>query len=253
MATNVLEIFKNEDRVRQIGGKLEEDYYLFRNDVEYINDYFYDLFYTLGLTDNMELIIYTLNKGLINLRSVFVSKTLKDLESGKIERGKFLSERMRKKVETLSPEARVKVEHRENVRNLNMLYKKILDGYLKEYKLFSLETRHSKRSLELFGHTLFATSSRIEIDVIKFVDSYKSYMEASESKIKRLHDNAAAAMNKFFNGMIITQKELSRYFIIKNGRIEANPKSVKILDYSRLGKRTYTITVIDDGNKKQKK
>lgn len=190
--------FKNEYKVRKVGGRLESDYYSLKRDIEYINDYFFELFYILNLTDDIDLIVDTLNDGLRNLCSVFISKTIRDIEAEKIPKNKFLSSQMKTKLETIPPEERAKVWERETKRSLKALYKKIYEQYIKECRLFCLETKHNKRALEICRKTLFITPSRIEIDGTKFLEVYTSFMEADESETKKLHEQAAEAINRFF-------------------------------------------------------
>ena len=248
--TDTEDKFKNEDKVRKVGGRLYSDYYGFKREVEYINDYFFELFYILNLTDDIDLIVDTLNDGLHNLCSVFIDKTIRDIEAGKIAKNKFLSSQMKTKLESLPPEEQAKVWERETKRSLKVLYKKIHEQYTKEYRIYGLETKHNKRALEICRKTLFVTPSRIEIDGDKFIEVYTDYMEADESETKKIHEQAAAAINRFFNGAVeITQKELSKYFILEYGIVKVNPKSVNITDYARLGIRTIR-TAKKDGRKK---
>lgn len=231
--------FKDEKLIRKIGGRLESDYYTLRRDVDYINECFFELFYILGLTGNIDLIVDTLNNGLQNLCSVFVDNAVRSIEAGKIDKNKFLTQRMRDKLETMPPEERAKVWERETKRALKMRYKDIYEQYLTRNGLYYLETRHNKAALEICRKTLFVTPSRIEIDGAKFIEVYTSFMEADESETKKIHEQAAAALNRFFNGVVpITQKELSKYFILEYGIVKPNPTSINKTDYARLGART---------------
>lgn len=216
--------FKDENLVKKIGGRLERDYYSLKRDINYINDYFFGLFQILGLTDDIDLIIDTLNDNFRNLRSVFIAKTLRDMEAGKI------------------PHNRGKAWEDETMKKLYKRYKEIYEQYLKDNGLHYLESNHSRISLELCRKTLFVAPSRIEIDGEKFIEVYSSFMEADESETKKLHEQAAAAINRFFNGsVVITQEELSKYFVLKSGIVKPNPKSINKMDYARLGARTVRI------------
>ena len=239
MARDKEDKFKNEDKVRKVGGRLKSDYYTFKREVEEINDNFFELFYILNLTDDIDLIIDTLNNGLRNLCSVFIGKVIRDIEAEKIPKNKFLSSQIKTKLESLPPEEKAIVWERETKRSLKVLYKKIVKQYTDEYRLYGLETKHHKRAFEICRKTLFITPSRIEIDGAKFVEVYTSFLEADGSEIKKLHEQAAEAINRFFGGAVeITQKELSKYFILEYGIVKVNPKSINKTDYARLGKRT---------------
>jgi hypothetical protein len=231
--------FKNQDKVRKAGGRIETDYFNFRREIDYINENFFELFYILNLTDDIDLILDALNDGLNNLCSVFIYKTIRDIEAGKISKDKFLSSRMKTKLESLPPEEQATVWERETKRKLKFLYKDIYKQYLREKGVCYLETRYNKSALEILRKTLFITPERIEIDGEKFVEVYADYMAADESETRKLHEQAAESINRFFNGSVaITEKELSKYFILEYGMVKVNTASVNITDYARLGART---------------
>ena len=243
--------FKNEDKVIKVGGKVASDYYRFKSEIEYINENFFWFFFLLDLTDDIDLIIDTLNNDLQNLCSVFINKVMRNIEAGKIRKDKFISPKTKAKLESLPPEEQATVWERETKRSLKFLYKKKLRQYQEEYSVYWFETRHNKSALEILRTTLFITPERIEIDGEKFVEVYMDYLAADESETKKIHEQAAAAINRFFNGAVeITQKELSKYFILEYGIVKVNPKSVNITDYARLGIRTIRTAKKDGGKKK---
>lgn len=243
--------FKNEDIVRKVGGRVASDYYDFKSEIEYINYNFFELFYILSLTDDIDLIIDTLNKDLRNLNSLFIEKVFRDIEAGKIHKNKFISDITKKKLEKAAPEKQEKLWERVTKLNINNLYKKILKEYKEKYRVYLLETRHNKSALEILRTTLFITPERIEIDGEKFVEVYTDYLAADESETKKIHEQAAEAINRFFNGAFpITQKELSKYFILEYGAVKVNPKSVNLTDYARLGARTIRKAKKDGGKNK---
>lgn len=251
MAARKEDRFKNEGKVIKVGGRVASDYYHFKSEIEYINDNFFELFYILNLTDDIDLIIDTLNKDLRNLCSVFIDKVFRDIGAGKIRKNKFLSDNAKKKLEKALPEEQEKIWEKGTRWGLNTLYKKILQQYQKEYRVYWLETRHNKSALEILRTTLFITPERIEIDGEKFVEVYTDYLAADESETKKIHEQAAEAINRFFNGAFpITQKELSKYFILEYGAVKINPKSVNLTDYARLGARTIRKDKKDGGKKK---
>lgn len=248
MAARKEDRFKNEEKVIKVGGRVASDYCHFKREIEYINDNFFELFYILNLTDDIDLIIDTLNKELRNLCSVFIDKVFRDIEAGKIRKNKFLSDNAKKKLEKALPEEQEKIWEKGTRWGLNTLYKKILQQYQKEYRVYWLETRHNKSALEILRTTLFITPERIEIDGAKFVEVYTSYMEADESETKKIHEQAAAALNRFFNGSVeITQKELAKYFVLEYGIVKVNPNSINKNDYARLGARTFRKPKKDGG------
>ena len=228
--------FKNEDKVRKIGGKVEADYIRFKSDIVVINDYLFELFYLLGLTDDIDAILEALKDRLTYLKTTFINKTMRDIERGKAPRYKYLSQRTKEKLPNLPPEEEEKIWRRETHRSLSILYNKIHDQYLKEYRLYT-PPRYNLTALEIFGKALFVAPSQIEIDGQKFIEIYTSYMAAEESETKKQHEQAAEAINRFFNGLEITQEELSKYFVLEYGIIKVRPTSININDYSRLGYR----------------
>ena len=251
MARGKEDRFKNEDKVRKVGGRVESDYYHFKSEIEYINDNFFELFYILNLTDDIDLIIDTLNKDLRNLCNVFIDKVFRDIEAGKIRKNRFLPDSTKKRLEKAAPEEQEKIWEKGTKWGLNTLYKKILEQYKKEYRVYWLETRHNKSALEILRTTLFITPERIEIDGEKFVEVYTDYLAADESETKKIHEQVAEAINRFFNGAFpITQKELSKYFVLEYGIVKVNPKSVNLTDYARLGARTIRKAKTDGGKKK---
>ena len=247
MAARKKDEFKNEYIIRKVGGRVESDYYYFKREIEYINYNFFELFYNLNITDDIDLIIDILNDDLRNLCSVFVDKVFRDIEAGKIHKDKFLSDQAKKRLENTPPEEQEMVWERGTKWGINDLYKKILQQYKEKYRVHLLETSHNKSALEIMRTTLFLTPEQIEIDAKKFVEVYTDYLAADESETKKIHEQAAEALNRFFNGSFpITHKELSKYFILEDGIVKINPKSVNLTDYARLGARTCKVTKEDE-------
>ncbi|MBQ1347904.1 MAG: hypothetical protein IIY58_00900, partial [Aeriscardovia sp.] len=157
----------------------------------------------------------------------------------------------KKRLEKAAPEEQEKIWEKGTKYGLNNLYKKILKQYQEEYRVYWLETRHNKSALEILRTTLFITPERIEIDGEKFVEVYTDFLAADASETKKIHDQAAEAINRFFNGAFpITKEELSKYFILEYGEVRVNPKSVNLTDYARLGPRTVRKAKKDGGKKK---
>ena len=232
-----LDRFKNESKVRRIGGKLETEYILFKKEIEYINGNFFEFFDLLQLTDDIDIFIKALNDGIHNFCTNFIVKAIRDIQACKIPKNKFLSPQMITKLEELPPEEREKTWERETKRSLSVLYKSIESEFLKKNGLFPPEPKHIQKALRMFGKSLFMAKSRIEIDGAKFIKVYESYITADESETKKQHEQAIEAINRFFNGIQITQEELSKYFVLEDGIIKIRIESVNVDDYSRLGKR----------------
>ena len=230
--------FPNEAKVRRIGGKMYEDYLSFKKDVDYINIYYFELFSILGMTDDVNCIIEALQSH--KLQSVFIDKIERDINEGRIPKEYFISKPTilyAKRYAFSDPEKVMKREQRSIGYNIILKYKEIGEKYLKENKIYPFYPKHNKMALEICGGSLYVTPEQIAIDVNKFIEIYSSYLSALESKTNELHQHAADAVNRFFNGVEITQKELERYFMLEGGIIKVNPKSIKKIDYSRLGWR----------------
>ena len=230
--------FPGESRIKKIGGKLYIDYLTFKKDVSYINIYYFDFFSLLGLTDDVNYIIEALQTH--NVGNVFLDKMKRDLADGKISEDKFLSSYAMKDVARYSatdPEKARKRKENSIRFNMNQTYKNIGEKYLKDNKIFPFVPMHNHKTMEICGGALYVAPTQLVIDCDKFIEIYGDYLAASVSVAGQLHQKAADDINKFFNGVEITPKELERYFITEDGVVKVNPKSVKGENYFRLGWR----------------
>ena len=234
--------FKDEGLVRKKGGQLAEYYYRFKGNVEYINFHLFDLFCELEVTGDINLIVEALTNRLEPLKEAYIEKTFKDIKAGKIPKYQFLSPYAQGRIKRLPPgneEEKNKIWERETRLKISRTF----EDYIGEYEIFlpsGLNTWYSVESLRIFGNSLFVTPERIEIDGVKFIELFTSYVEASESETGRLHEEAAEAVNRFFNDTKITQQELSRYFVLEHGRVKVKANSVNKEGYIRLGHRAST-------------
>jgi hypothetical protein len=235
------ELFINENAVTRIGGRLQSDYFSLKRDIEYINAYFFGLFSMLKMDTDLDLIIEILNSEFRKLKIRLTERIIGKIDDGKIPKERFLTKNVNIDIDSLPEEERKKALKRErgNIsRAINKTSNRIVEQYLKDNNLLSLKPRHNKRALEMCRNALFVTPLGIGIDGAKFVEIYKSYMAADESKTKKIHQAAADAINRFFNGLRVTDDEMSRYFIF-DGIIKPNPQSINLKDYARLGGRKY--------------
>ena len=231
--------FHGESKIKKIGGKLYEDYLAFKKDVFYINVYYFEFFSRLGMADDVSCIIEALQSHKVG--NVFMDKTRRDLDVGKIPKEKFLSQCAMEDVARYSstnPEKARKREENSIRHHLNLEYKNIGEKYLKDNKIYPFDPRHNHKAMDLCGGALYVTPTQLAIDCDKFIEIYGDHLAASESKTGKLHQKAADTINKFFNGVEITQKELERYFTLEDGVIKVNPKSMKRENYFRLGWRS---------------
>lgn len=230
--------FHGESRIKKIGGKLYEYYLAFKKDVFYINVYYFEFFSRLGMADDVSCIIEALQSH--KVVNVFMDKTRRDLDVGKIPKEKFLSQCAMEDVvrySSTNPEKARKREENSIRHHLNLEYKNIGEKYLKDNKIYPFAPRHNHKAMDLCGGALYVTPTQLAIDCDKFIEICGDYLAASKSETGKLHKLAANTINQFFNGVEITPKELEKYFVLKNGIIIANPKSMSTECYIRLGWR----------------
>ena len=171
-------------------------------------------------------------------KEAYIAKETEKIASGKLNIEKVLSQKTLKK-EFPTPEEKEKVYNREIHRALVYRYNKIEDTFRKRYKP-SLRG-FFKYPIKVCGKALSLTSEGFVIDVEKFIEIYGDYLEANDSQTGKQHQEAADAINRFFNGQVeITDKEMERYFILEDGIVKPNPKSINREGYIRLGYRGKT-------------
>lgn len=224
----------NETKIKKIGGKIWDDYNTIRQDIEYINHYYYPLLEALNLTDDISLIIKVPTTTTNELKTIFINKKFDDIDREVIPRLTYISPRSRKILEQLPPEKREKRWVTLTSRRLSLIFKDIYKQYARNYDLHKI-AHYNKTALKIFREALFITPDGISIDRQKYVEIYISRMEASITKTAKQHELAAAALNLFFGGLEITHNELSKYFMLEYGKVKINPQSVNLKDYARLG------------------
>lgn len=235
------EVFEKECKIRQIGGRLAKDYYNIRELVLYNNDNLISLFYYLGLAkeDNKDKILKALPKGKMGAASLFIEVNTQAINEGKIKLENVI------RVSSINKEYPTKEGKESQMRRaikigLTNIFKKKVKEWEDKFKP-SVSTFYGAHSETLFlcRDALEFTPSGLAIDVDKFIKFYTDYLEADESTTRQYHQEAADALNRFFNGAVrITQDELQRYFLIECGQVKPNPKSINKESYARLGVRT---------------
>ena len=239
------DIFENENKIRKIGGRLESDYYNLRGVVLYHNENLIPLFYYLGLAkeENKDRILEALQKGRSGAASLFFDLKTQAIEEGRLPIEKVVSAKsIAKKYPT--KEQKESQMRRAIKIGLKNIYEKIEKEWEEDCKpsFSSFFSQHSN-ILTLCRDTIKLTPSGLAIDVDKFIQFYTDFLEADESTTKKQHQEAADALNRFFNGAVeITQKELERYFLIEYGIVKPNPESINKESYARLGARTCKVS-----------
>lgn len=229
--------------ITKIGGKLEEAYNTLRAAVDDMNGKYFNFLYYLDLvrSDDTENVIKALLDGTRGITDYFITRTMQDVEEGKIRKEAVVKAKWI--VDENTPpeerEKRLKKEKTEIRRSLALKIKTIEKEYRQDYYLepFGVCSFY-KQAILLCINTLYLEEYGVEIDTEKFIAFYKDRMAASESIIAKLHIEAADALNRFFAGAVpITQKELERYFSFDNGIAEVRQSSVNLESYCRLGCR----------------
>lgn len=235
-----MNVFKNESKIRKIGGRLENDYYHLRSLVLYYNANFIPLLCALGLAkeEYEDKVLDAMQKGMDGVFTLFMEIYTKAIEEGNISIERVV------KAETIAKEFPTKEQKEKQmkkaIRNgLRANYRKVILEWGEEYNpSYGTYSSSDSKILNLCRSTMKLTPSGLEIDVDRFIEFYSGYIEADESTTRIQHQEAADSINKFFNGAVeVTQKELEKYFIIEYGFVKPNPSSINRTDYARLGHR----------------
>ena len=230
--------FKNESKIRKIGGRLKGDYLTLRNTVLFVNENYIPLFYLLGFNhpEDKDIVIDCLLNSSITLaaREAYIDKRMEQVASGKLKLEKLISKHILTK-EYDTPEEKEKVFKRETHRALVFRYNKIENIWKEEYKPY-LYGSFTKLPLKLCREALSLSEEGLYINVDKFIEIYSDHLKASGSQRAKLHQEAADAINRFFGGAVeITKEEMERYFSLSNGIVIPNPTSINKEGYLRLG------------------
>lgn len=237
-----------EKKIAKIGGRLLSDYCHLKNIVDMVNSNYIPLFQIMGMDqpEDKDSIINALVNGysfMERAKNAFIETYTKKISEGKFKLEKIVPQRTLDK-KLPDPEAEKKRIDREIHRNLCFKFNELKGYYEKEFNYYSFSLQgYSKKPLELCRDTLDYTPSGIVIDADKFIEYYSSFIAADESEYRKQHQEAADGMNRFFGGAVeITSKELDRYFLLENGIVVPNPKSINIESYMRLGYKVTTKT-----------
>ena len=135
-----------------------------------------------------------------------------------------------------TPEEKDKIFKRETHRIFSTRYTQIDKCFRKKYGY--MQRRYNRLPLKICREALSLVPGGFIIDADKFVEIYGDFLEAHNSQIGKQHLEAAEAINRFFGGKVeVTEKELKKYFIIEDGILKPNPKSITSQNYMRLGYR----------------
>lgn len=234
-------VFDKEFKVTSIGGRLQDDYETFRGYVLSFNANHFPLLDMMGFNepeDTERVVGMILDKSNFETAAyrVFIDVMTERVKDGKVKLSKILPKLTLQKLKDTPEEQREKKTATAIHRSLSVITKKLHHQWVDEYHPNQLAF-YIKAPFELFRESLTLSHSGLVIDVPKFVEIYQNYLEADESNTKKQHQAAADAINRFFNGLEINEKELRRYFKIEDGAVRVNLTSVNVEGYSRLGYR----------------
>lgn len=222
------ELSPGEKRARKIGGRLYTEFVRLKEVVENLNTRLTPFFLALGVSD-IDILIKALETEFVSLRGDFSRYIIGQLREGKENKRKYLKEDKIEQEEGLTAKEE---------RSLRVALSNIYKNALSQYDLYKIRVQCPPNVLKICRRALYFTPSGIKIDGDKFIELYLDFVEADKSIAHKLHQQAADALNKFFNGAFpITEGELKGYFIIEGGLVKINPDSVTVEKYSRLGKR----------------
>ncbi len=241
-------------KIRQIGGKLETDFYNLMGIIDYINSNYFPLFALMGFdspafTDRA--IDALLSYGVIaSAREAYIAYRTERVENGYIKLESLLSKRTLR-MEYPNEEEKERVFKREIHRALCFQFKEILRDYSKTNPSI---VGFPKIPVQLCREAISISPDGFIVDEGKFIRVYTDYLEADCTESKQQHQAAADAINRFFGGLRITEKEMTRYFVIEAGVVKPNPLSVNTRSYIRLGykgKAKVKLNKKNDGDSKE--
>jgi len=225
---------KAEKKIKEMGGWISDNYNTLKRDVDRLNYYYFDVLYYFGLTDNIDIIIESTRNGRYSLQDKFIEISLNDMDKGKISEDVILSSYARSRLKKLPPEKKEDEKRKTCVRALTRLFNQHYWNLTNGKGAYGLDTWKPTEAIVTFRKALKVAQSQITINASKFLKIYQGLAAANESNTKIIHQEAADAINRFFNGLNITQEELSRYFILEHGIVKPNPESINPKSYSRL-------------------
>ncbi len=100
-----------------------------------------------------------------------------------------------------------------------------------ENKLVPMSKR-MRDVIEMFKESLFYKREKgLCISDAKFLSKYEKLTAGNLKVLYARHKTAATAVNRFFSGTEITDDLLRKFFLIEDGILKANPRSVNEKDY----------------------
>lgn len=224
--------------IRQIGGKLAEDYRSLLNDIESFNNTYFGLYKVLGFANDIDFVIKTMCNKLKGLATAYINNQMALYRDGKITiENQCIAEERYKQLQ-LTPEQAESRRNKGLTMRFQRQYQIIYSQYVEDHSLNTFPPQYDVNKIERAKEALYLTPDGIKIDTAKFINIYLDFIAADESIAKKMHQNVADTINHFFNGVEITEALFCKYFIFVDGVIKINPKSINLQSYARLGKRS---------------
>lgn len=250
--------YKTEEDIYKAGGRISENYRGLKNYLDKIDSYALDVLCALGMASDKEEYLKYSHTYITTLRRAYVAKkvdkialkveeAVKEADSeGREYKGipiidKFATSKTGKNKGL--PFAADILHDGEMLRR--KITKKIVQKVNKEFE--DIINEISKRTWKRFEATYknigediffdairFSPEEGLTVDIPSFAEIYRSQTEAEQSETYKKHLAAAEAVNSFFGNMVITDKEMERYFDLYGGKVRPNPKSVNVESYMRL-------------------
>lgn len=257
---------KEEIKINRVGGYLEETLTGLISYLDRIDQYALEPLSKLGFTSDLETYLYWAHKNPFAVTKGYVSKEIdkiatkieneiqkRDEENGNgdysgipiIEKyaksstgknkGRIFDSEILHNGEKLRRKLTQKNVQKYNKIAKDALYKKVNWGYGYRYEpiLKSIAEDIFFDAIEL------SETDGLTVNKAKFIEIFEDYTKAKESKLYKAHTEIVDAINKFFGCIPITDKELSKYFMLEYGIMKINPKSVNLESYMRINSKFY--------------
>lgn len=250
--------YKTEADIYKAGGRIAENYRGLINYLDMIDSYALDVLCALGMASDKEEYLKYSHTHIITLKRAYVAKkvdkialkieeAVKEADSeGREYKGipiidKFATFKTGKDKglpfsadilhdgEMLRRKITQKI-----VQKVNKEFEDIINEIFKRtWKRFEATYKNVGEDI-FFDAIRFSPEEGLTVDIPSFAEIYRSQTEAEQSETYKKHLAAAEAVNSFFGNMVITDKEMERYFQLYGGKVRPNPKSVNVESYMRL-------------------
>lgn len=252
--------YETEADIYKAGGRIAENYSGLKNYLDFIDSHALDFLLSVGMASDKEEYLHYSHSLHYNVKRAYVRKQV-DKIALKVEEAvkkadsegregdykgipiidKFATSTTGKR-KGLPFETEI-LHDGESLRR--KITKKIVQKLNTKFEEISKEVE--RRTWKRFDHVYksegediffdairFTPEEGLTVDIPSFAEIYRSQTEAEQSETYKKHKAAAEAVNSFFGNMVITDREMERYFQLYGGKVRPNPKSVNVESYMRL-------------------